>query len=46
MIAMCPRTEKDLKYAINIALTTEFVIPAGDATTGQIGSSGGLPRAR
>jgi hypothetical protein len=31
MIAMCPRAEKDLKYAINIALTTEFVIPAGDA---------------
>ena len=28
---MCPRAEKHLNYAINIALTAEFAIPAGDA---------------
>jgi uncharacterized metal-binding protein YceD (DUF177 family) len=31
MIMMCPRTNTHLNYMIDIALTTEFTIPAGDA---------------
>jgi hypothetical protein len=31
IIKMCPRANTHLNYMIDIALTTEFTIPAGDA---------------